>query len=894
MAKWVYCFGGGNAEGRASQVDILGLKGANLAEMSRLGVPVPPGFTISSAAWNWFSTHEEGYPQDFRAEMLSGLDHISQLMGRRFGDTQKPLLVSVRSGARVVMPGMLGTVLNVGLNDKTVQAVANEVNERFAYDSYRRFIQSYADVVFEIDSGFFEDIIEVACEEWGYDSEAQMSAENFREIVARFKECIKDESDTSFPQDPLEQLRGAIGAAFTGWNSTRAVLFRHTNSIPDEWGTAVSVQAMVFGNRKTNSATGVVMTRNPINGDKELFGEFLENAQWLEMETGVRQPQAVTEKMCLANHDERPSLEARMPEAYTQLLGISDLLERNFKQMQEIEFTIHHGKVWILQTSPAKPSTRVALKIAVEMAEAGIISRESAVEAIAPQSLDQLLHPSIDPTVDAHVLAHGLAASPGAVSGEIVFSPEDARHYAKEGHDVILVRLETSPEDIHGMEVANGVLTARGGITSHAAVLARGMGKPCVSGAGGLRVDYAANTLQMGGKTFHKGDVITIDGASGRVFGNRVPTVQPALSGDFAVLMGWADSMRRMAVRANAETPREARMALSFGAEGVGLVRTEHMFFNSNGILTMRELILAHNEKRRREALNKLLPMQRADFSALFEIITGKPVTIRLLDAPLHEFLPRSEREINRVAKSMKVDLEMLQERVRALEEVNPMLGFRGCRLAIAFPEIIEMQARAIFEASLEAAAKTGAAIIPEIMTPMVALKHEFDFIRSRVDAVASKVMQEKGAHIDYLVGTMIELPRTALRAGDIAESADFFSFGTNDLTQTTFGISRDDAGPFLSTYLKDGLFYKDPFRSIDQRGVGELIKIAVERGRKTNANLRLGICGEHGGDTDSIIFFDHVGLDYISCSPFRVPAARLAAAQAALKHKKKRHKRLG
>lgn len=886
MTKWAYRFGDEKAEGQASQVDILGLKGVNLAEMSRLGIPVPPGFTISSEAWRWFSTHNGDFPQDLRAEVCSSLDYIAQVTGRSFGNVEKPLLLSVRSGSRVLMPGVIGTVLNVGLNDETVKAVVEEVNERFAYDSYRRFIQTYASVVFEIDADFFEDIIENVCEERGYDSEEQMTAEDFRELVIKFKACVEKEGDASFPQDPLEQLYGAIRAVFNSWDSTRAVLYRRTNSIPDDWGVSISVQAMVFGNRKTDSAAGVVMTRNPVNGEKELFGEFLENAQGLDMETSARQPQAITEKMRLANGDDKPSLEMKIPQAYAQLCKIADVLERNYRKMQEIKFTIHHGKVWILYANSAKPSTRVALKVAVEMAEAGMISRESAVEAIAPQSLDQLLHPSISPTVDAPVLAYGLAASPGAVSGEIVFTPEDARHYAKQGLDVILVRTETSPEDIHGMEVSKGVLTARGGITSHAAVIARGMGKPCVSGAGGLRIDYASNTLHIGGKTFHKGDVITIDGANGRVFGNRVPTVQPALSGDFAILMGWADSIRRMAVRANAESPREARMALSFGAEGIGLIRTEHMFFNSDGILAMRELILAHNEKGRREALNKLLPMQRVDFSALFEIVTGKPVTIRLLDAPLHEFLPRSEQETNRVAKAIKIEPEKLKERIRALEEVNPMLGFRGCRLAIAFPEIIEMQARAIFEASLEAASKTGAAVIPEIMVPLVGLKREFDFVRTRIDNVARDVMQEKNARIDYLVGTMIELPRSALRAGDIAEKADFFSFGTNDLTQTTFGISRDDAGPFLSTYLKDGLFYKDPFRSIDRRGVGELIEMAVERGRKAKPKLRLGVCGEHGGDPDSITFFDNVGLDYISCSPFRVPAARLAAAQATLKHK--------
>ncbi|NBN63615.1 pyruvate, phosphate dikinase [Pannonibacter tanglangensis] len=885
MTKWVYGFGNGAAEGDAGMKNLLGGKGANLAEMSNLGLPVPPGFTITTEVCTWYYDHDKSYPAELGAEVEAALADIGRLTGRAFGDRTHPLLVSVRSGARVSMPGMMDTVLNLGLNDETVKAMATSSgDERFAYDSYRRFIQMYGDVVLGVDHHSFEEILQEVKDEAGHVLDTDLSAAELAGIIERYKDLVAAELGRPFPQDPMEQLWGAIGAVFGSWMTHRAQTYRRLHDIPASWGTAVNVQAMVFGNMGETSATGVAFTRNPSTGEKALYGEFLVNAQGEDVVAGIRTPQDITEKARIEAGSDRPSMERLMPEAHAEFVRICDRLEAHYRDMQDLEFTIERGKLWMLQTRSGKRTAKAALKIAVDMAAEGLITEKEAVLRVEPSALDQLLHPTIDPKAERNIFVTGLPASPGAACGAIVFTSEEAEQAKAAGRKVILVRVETSPEDIHGMHAAEGILTSRGGMTSHAAVVARGMGKPCVSGAGALRIDYRSGTVSAGGKTLDKGQVITIDGSTGQVLIGEVPMQQPSLSGDFATLMTWADGGRRMKVRANAETPADARVARDFGAEGIGLCRTEHMFFDGERILAVREMILSATEEGRRAALAKLLPMQRNDFVQLFEIMKGLPVTIRLLDPPLHEFLPHSDAEIAEVAEAMGVAADKLRERALELSEFNPMLGHRGCRLLVSYPEIAEMQARAIFEAAVEAGRQTGAPVVPEIMVPLVGLKAELDLVRGRIDAMAKAVAAETGVTIGYQVGTMVELPRAALRAGDIAESAEFFSFGTNDLTQTTFGISRDDAASFLGTYQQKGLIEQDPFVSIDRDGVGELISIAAERGRKTRPGIKLGICGEHGGDPASIHFCESVGLDYVSCSPFRVPIARLAAAQAALK----------
>ncbi|NGO52278.1 pyruvate, phosphate dikinase [Allomesorhizobium camelthorni] len=885
MTKWVYTFGDGAAEGRAGDRNLLGGKGANLAEMCSLGLPVPPGFTITTEACNWFYANGRTYPPSLEADVLAALDHIGALTGRRFGDPEKLLLVSVRSGARASMPGMMDTVLNLGLNDETVEALATDSGDaRFAYDSYRRFIQMYSNVVLDLDHEVFEEILEEEKARLGYELDTELSAIEWQGVIAHYKATIEEELGEPFPQDPREQLWGAIGAVFSSWMNHRAITYRRLHDIPESWGTAVNVQAMVFGNMGETSATGVAFTRNPSTGEKMLYGEFLVNAQGEDVVAGIRTPQSITEKARIDSGSDKPSLQKVMPEAFASFVEISERLEKHYRDMQDLEFTIERGKLWMLQTRSGKRTAKAALRMAVDMAAEGLIGKEEAVARIDPASLDQLLHPTIDPKAERNVIAIGLPASPGAATGEIVFSSHDAEEAKALGKKVILVRIETSPEDIHGMHAAEGILTTRGGMTSHAAVVARGMGKPCVSGAGSLRVDYRAGTLMVMGETFRKGDIVTIDGGNGQVLKGPVAMLQPELSGDFAAIMEWADATRRMKVRTNAETPADARMARSFGAEGIGLCRTEHMFFEGDRIIAMREMILADTEKDRRAALAKLLPMQRSDFLELFEIMAGLPVTIRLLDPPLHEFLPKTEEEIAEVASVMNVSAEKLRQRTETLHEFNPMLGHRGCRLAVSYPEIAEMQARAIFEAAVEAGRKTGNPVVPEIMVPLVGLKTELDFVKASIDAVAKSVMDETGVTVEYLTGTMIELPRAAIRAHVIAEAAEFFSFGTNDLTQTTFGISRDDAASFLDIYRQKGIVEQDPFVSLDIDGVGELVRMAAEKGRATRPDIKLGICGEHGGDPASIHFCEEVGLDYVSCSPYRVPIARLAAAQAAVK----------
>jgi pyruvate, orthophosphate dikinase len=882
--KWVYSFGGGRAEGKASMRNLLGGKGAGLAEMANLGLPVPPGFTITTDVCTYYYAHKKDYPKDLRAQVEKALGQVGRITGKTFGDKSNPLLVSVRSGARASMPGMMDTVLNLGLNDETVEALAKKSGDRrFAFDSYRRFITMYSDVVLGVGHEHFEELLDHHKERQGYSLDTDLSADDWAELVMRYKKRVKDELGQDFPQDPHHQLWGAIGAVFGSWMNQRAITYRKLHNIPESWGTAVNVQAMVFGNMGDTSATGVAFTRNPSTGEKKLYGEFLINAQGEDVVAGIRTPQEISEAARKEAGSDKPSMEHTLPKAYGELKRIYNVLERHYRDMQDLEFTVEQGKLWMLQTRSGKRTAKAALRIAVELAHEGLISKNDAVLRIDPLSLDQLLHPTIDPRAHRRVIATGLPASPGAASGEIVFSPDEAAQLKSDGKKVVLVRVETSPEDIHGMHAAEGILTTRGGMTSHAAVVARGMGKPCVSGAGSLRVDYAAGTMTVGGQTFKKGDHITVDGSTGQVLAGKVDMIEPQLSGEFATLIGWADKVRRLGVRANADTPTDAKAAVRFGAEGIGLCRTEHMFFEEGRIQAVREMILADDERSRRAAVAKLLPMQRADFVELFEIMAGRPVTIRLLDPPLHEFLPHGEEEISEVAAAMGADPKKLAARANELAEFNPMLGFRGCRIAIAYPEIAEMQARAIFEAALEAGKRTGEPVVPEVMVPLIATKAEFDLVKARIDAMAEAVAKEKGAKVDYQVGTMIELPRASLMAGEIAQTAEFFSFGTNDLTQTTFGISRDDAASFLGIYTARGILPADPFISIDPLGVGELVRIGVDRGRKVRPKLKVGICGEHGGDPASVTFCHDAKLDYVSCSPFRVPIARLAAAQAAL-----------
>jgi pyruvate,orthophosphate dikinase len=871
MGKWVYAFGGGKAEGRAGMRNLLGGKGAGLAEMAHLGVPVPPGFTITTEVCTYFYQNGKTYPKELKAKVDAALAEVGRITGKKFGDGENPLLVSVRSGARASMPGMMDTVLNLGLNDATVAALAKKSGDRrFAYDSYRRFVTMYADVVLGIGHHHFEEVLDEHKERNGYTLDTDLEAADWEELVGVFKQRIEEETGKAFPQDPQAQLWGAIGAVFL-------------HGIPESWGTAVNVQAMVFGNMGETSATGVAFTRNPSTGEKKLYGEFLINAQGEDVVAGIRTPQEITEAARQEAGSDKPSMEAALPQAFAELKRIYAALERHYRDMQDLEFTVEQGKLWMLQTRSGKRTAGAALRIAVELAQEKLISKEEAVTRVDPAALDQLLHPTIDPAAERNVIATGLPASPGAASGEIVFSSEDAEALSNQGRKVILVRVETSPEDIHGMHAAEGILTTRGGMTSHAAVVARGMGKPCVAGAGMLRVDYRTQTMSAGGATMKKGEILTIDGSTGQVLVGKVPMSEPELTGEFATLMQWADGARKLKVRANADTPADARTAIKFGAEGIGLCRTEHMFFDEDRIQAMREMILAEDEKTRRAALAKLLPMQRNDFVELFKIMGALPVTIRLLDPPLHEFLPHTDDEIATVAAAMGADPKKLADRARELREFNPMLGFRGCRLAIAYPEIAEMQARAIFEAAIEASRATGAPVVPEIMVPLIASKAELDLVKARIDAMAQTVSAEAKSKVEYQVGTMIELPRAALRAGEIAATAEFFSFGTNDLTQTAFGISRDDAASFLGIYTSKGILPADPFVTLDREGVGELIRIAAERGRRARPGLKLGICGEHGGDPASIAFCHEAKLDYVSCSPFRVPIARLAAGQAAL-----------
>ena len=882
--KWVYSFGGGRAEGKPDQRNLLGGKGAGLAEMANLGLPVPPGFTITTEVCTYYYAHEKQYPKELEAQVAKALAEVGRITGKVFGDRNNPLLVSVRSGARASMPGMMDTVLNLGLNDETVEALAKKSGDkRFAYDSYRRFITMYSDVVLGVGHEHFEELLDHHKERQGYSLDTDLSADDWAELVERYKKRVQDELGHPFPQDPHQQLWGAIGAVFGSWMNQRANTYRRLHNIPESWGTAVNVQAMVFGNMGETSATGVAFTRNPSTGEKKLYGEFLINAQGEDVVAGIRTPQEISEAARQESGSDKPSMETAMPKAYAELTRIYNKLEQHYRDMQDLEFTVEQGKLWMLQTRNGKRTAKASLRIAVELANEGLITRDEAVLRVDPLSLDQLLHPTIDPRAHRKIIATGLPASPGAASGEIVFSSDEAAEMKADGKKVILVRVETSPEDIHGMHAAEGILTTRGGMTSHAAVVARGMGKPCVSGAGSLRVDYAKQTLSVGGQTFNKGEFITVDGSTGQVLAGKVDMIEPQLSGEFATLIGWADKVRRLGVRANADTPADAKAAMRFGAEGIGLCRTEHMFFDEGRIQAVREMILADDEGARRTALAKLLPMQRADFVELFEIMAGRPVTIRLLDPPLHEFLPHGEEEIAEVAAAMGADPQKLAHRAKELAEFNPMLGFRGCRIAIAYPEVAEMQARAIFEAAVDAARRTGQPVVPEVMVPLIATKAELDLVKARIDAMARAVEEEQNTTLEYDVGTMIELPRACLKADEIAETAEFFSFGTNDLTQTTLGISRDDAASFLGIYTARGILPADPFVSIDQQGVGELVRIGVERGRKVRPKLKVGICGEHGGDPASVAFCHETKLDYVSCSPFRVPIARLAAAQAAL-----------
>ena len=877
MSQWVYKFGGGSAEGDTSMKNLLGGKGANLAEMASLGLPVPPGFTLTTDVCTWYYDHGETYPDDMNDQVGTGLAHIEELTGKTFGDPKNPLLVSVRSGARASMPGMMDTVLNLGLNDETVEGLAElSGDRRFALDSYRRFITMYSDVVMGVHHHTFEDILEDAKLNAGYSLDTEMTAADWEDVIGQYKAAVRDALGRDFPQDAREQLQGAVDAVFGSWMNDRAVVYRNLNDIPAAWGTAVNVQAMVFGNMGDTSATGVAFTRDPSTGANEYYGEFLINAQGEDGVAGIRTPQTLTKQARENMGETAPSMEEALPDVYAQLAATFETLERHYRDMQDIEFTVERGKLWMLQTRTGKRTARAALKIAVDMADDGSITTDEALLRIDPLALDQLLHPTLDPKGERAVIATGLPASPGAAIGEVVFSSDDAEAKAKAGHKVILVRVETSPEDIHGMHAAEAIVTARGGMTSHAAVVARGMGTPCVSGAGDIRIDYAAGEFTCAGRTVKAGDTVTVDGATGQVFAGEVAMIQPELSGDFAKVMGWADEARSLAVRTNAETPLDVKTARDFGAEGIGLCRTEHMFFEADRLAHFREMILADSEEARRAALDKILPVQREDFAAIFRIMEGRPCTIRLLDPPLHEFLPHTEADIEALAETINIPANELMARARELAETNPMLGHRGCRLGISYPEIYEMQARAILEAQALVAEETGSRPVAEIMVPLVSSEKELEILRGRIDAVAADI----GAS-DYSVGTMIELPRAALRADRIASQADFFSFGTNDLTQTTFGLSRDDAGKFLPDYVRAGIMDKDPFVTLDQDGVGDLVRIATERGRGAKNGLKLGICGEHGGDPASIDFCQRAGLDYVSCSPYRVPVARLAAAQA-------------
>ncbi|MCB1782795.1 MAG: pyruvate, phosphate dikinase [Alphaproteobacteria bacterium] len=895
MTKWVYGFGAGKTDGNASMRELLGGKGANLAEMASLDLPVPPGFTITTEVCTYYYDNGQQYPGELVSQVEGALARVEEAMGMTFGDSENPLLVSVRSGARVSMPGMMDTVLNLGLNDETVEGLAKKSgDDRFAWDSYRRFIQMYGDVVLGVEHHDFEDILEQYKRDEGLTQDTDVTADGWRKIVAGYKELVERELGKPFPVDPKEQLWGAIGAVFSSWMVPRAVTYRKIHEIPESWGTAVNVQSMVFGNMGDDCATGVAFTRDPSTGENYFYGEYLVNAQGEDVVAGIRTPQSLTKYGREKEGSNLPSMEEVMPEVFAQLCDLRTSLEKHFRDVQDIEFTVQQGNLFMLQTRNGKRTASAALKIAVDMVEEGLITQEEALLRVDPAALDQLLHPRLDPAAPRQVIAKGLPASPGAASGRVVFTADEAEKAAHEGDRVILCRQETSPEDIHGMHASAGILTSRGGMTSHAAVVARGMGKPCVAGAGDLYIDSKARTIRKSGVEIKEGDILTIDGATGEVILGAVPTIEPELSGDFETLMAWADARRRMAVRTNAETPLDAQTARSFGAEGIGLCRTEHMFFDPARIQNVREMIFASNEDARRTALAKLLPEQRSDFEQLFDIMQGLPITIRLLDPPLHEFLPHTAEDIAIFSKAAGFDEETVRFRLSELEESNPMLGHRGCRLGVTYPEIYEMQARAIFEAAVNVQKKSGDTVVPEIMIPLVSTRKELELMRGVVEAAAKAVFAEKGASVAFTVGTMIELPRAALTADKIAEVADFFSFGTNDLTQTTLGMSRDDASSFLPVYTDKGIFERDPFVSIDVDGVGALVAIAREKGRATNPSIKLGICGEHGGDPASIAFCESVGLDYVSCSPYRVPIARLAASQAAIREGKSKTVALG
>ncbi len=884
MSKWVYGFGGGSADGDASMKNLLGGKGANLAEMSSLGLPVPPGFTITTEACVHYYSNGQAYPEALAGQVGEGLKAVEAVVGKTFGDPSNPLLVSVRSGARASMPGMMDTVLNLGLNDQTVEGLAAlSGDRRFAFDSYRRFITMYSNVVLGLGHDQFEEVLDDHKDRLGVTIDTDLSADDWEKVVADYKSVVERELGHPFPQEPQDQLWGAVSAVFASWMNDRAKFYRRMHDIPESWGTAVNIQSMVFGNMGETSATGVAFTRNPSTGEAKLYGEFLINAQGEDVVAGIRTPQSLTRAGREEMGEKALSMEEAMPVVFAEFVEVVGKLESHYRDMQDIEFTVEQGRLWMLQTRNGKRTAKSALKVAVDLASEGVITEHEAILRVEPAALDQLLHPTLDPNAARTVVAQGLPASPGAATGKIVFDADEAERMNQLGDAVILVREETSPEDIHGMHAARGIVTARGGVTSHAAVVARGMGRPCVSGAGEIHIDEKGRTFTVRGRTFKAGEIITIDGSKGEVLDGAVAMIEPELTGDFQTLMAWADGVRRLKVRANAETPLDARTARGFGAEGIGLCRTEHMFFDEARIAAVREMILADDEKGRRTALAKIEPFQKSDFVELFTIMAGLPVTVRLLDPPLHEFIPHSDEDIDLLAATSGIDAAKLKRRAKELHETNPMLGHRGCRLGVAYPEIYEMQVRAILEAALEVKKTAEQAPIPEIMHPLVAMGLEMKYLRELTDRVATDVFAKAGDSVDYLVGTMIELPRAALRAGDLARYAEFFSFGTNDLTQTTFGISRDDSGRFLQAYMDKGIFETDPFVRLDQEGVGDLIRIAAERGSAQRADIKMGICGEHGGDPASIAFCEQVGLSYVSCSPYRVPIARLAAAQAAL-----------
>ena len=884
MQKTVYFFGEGKAEGSKEMKGLLGGKGANLAEMTSLGLPVPPGFTISTEVCTYFYKNNQSYPSGLEEAVTEALSKVEKIMAARFADKENPLLLSIRSGARVSMPGMMDTVLNLGLNDETVVGLSKKADERFAHDSYRRFIQMYSDVVLGVPPHHFENLIEHERRREGVKSDSELSAKALKNLVAEFKKLVLMETGKPFPMDPKAQLWGAISAVFSSWDSARAISYRRIHKISEDWGTAVNVQAMVFGNMGDDCATGVAFTRDPSTGEKRFFGEFLPNAQGEDVVAGIRTPCPINKES--ANGSHLPTLEALMPKAYQELVKTYQTLEKHYRDMQDIEFTIQQGKLFMLQTRTGKRTANSAVRIAVDMVKEGLIGSKEAIMRVTPAQVEQLLHPRLDPRHPKEVIAKGLPASPGAASGEVIFSSEEAEECRKKNKKVILVRHETSPEDIGGMDASEGILTALGGMTSHAAVVARGMGKPCVAGCGTINIDYKNQLFTVGENVIRKGDILTIDGATGEVIVGHVPTINSQLDEYFKDFMKWVDEVRALKVRANAETPNDVKVARGFGAEGVGLCRTEHMFFEESRIMAVREMILSDSRKQRETALQKIFPMQKEDFKAIFREMKGYPVTVRLLDPPLHEFLPKTDSEITTIARALNTSKETLQAKLRSLHEFNPMLGHRGCRLGVSFPEIYAMQVRAIMEAACELIKKEEFTIEPEIMIPFIGALEEYRLLKKDVNNVCEKVLTEQNVRVPYSVGTMIEIPRAALIADKLAEEASFFSFGTNDLTQMTLGLSRDDSGSFLPLYVEKGIYPIDPFVSLDEEGVGELVSLACERARRTNSSIKIGICGEQGGDTSTIEFCNRLGFNYVSCSPFRVPVARLAAAQATLKSK--------